>query len=63
MIPASRFSHTGEAFGIPGKTVAAIASAGAVFLVWTGSSLTIHRLLRSVARQKRTTEPVAEMVG
>ena len=58
-----RFSHTGEAFGIPGETVAAIASAGAVVLVWTGISLAIRRLLRSVARQKRATEPVASMVG
>jgi uncharacterized iron-regulated membrane protein len=58
-----RFSHTGEAFGIPGETVAAIASAGAMFLVYTGISLAIRRLLRFVARQKRTTEPVAEMAS
>jgi len=58
-----RFSHTGEAFGIPGETIAALASAGAMFLVWTGISLAIRRLLRSVARQKRTAEPVAGMVS
>ena len=31
-----RFAHTGEVLGLPGQTVAGIASAGAVVLVWTG---------------------------
>jgi hypothetical protein len=58
-----RFSHTGEAFGIPGETIAAIASAAAMFLVYTGISLAIRRLLRSMQRRKRLAEPVAEMVA
>jgi uncharacterized iron-regulated membrane protein len=39
-----RFSHTGEAGGISGETVAFLASVGAVFLAWTGISLAIRRL-------------------
>ena len=39
-----RFSHTGEAGGIPGETIAAVASLGACFLVWTGISLALRRL-------------------
>ena len=39
-----RFTHTGEAFGLPGQTVAGLASAGAVMLVWTGLSLALRRL-------------------
>jgi uncharacterized iron-regulated membrane protein len=38
-----RFLHTGEAFGLVGQTVAALASAGAVMLVWTGLSLALRR--------------------
>ncbi|HEY1265105.1 MAG TPA: PepSY domain-containing protein, partial [Terriglobales bacterium] len=39
-----RFLHTGEAGGIAGQTIAAIASAGAALLVWTGISLALRRL-------------------
>jgi uncharacterized iron-regulated membrane protein len=39
----SRFTHTGEVLGIAGQTVAGIASAGAVLLVWTGLSLAWRR--------------------
>ncbi len=39
-----RFIHTGEAFGLPGQTVAGLASAGGVMLVWTGLSLALRRL-------------------
>jgi uncharacterized iron-regulated membrane protein len=39
-----RFLHTGEAGGIAGQTVAGIASAGAVVLVWTGIWLAFRRL-------------------
>jgi uncharacterized iron-regulated membrane protein len=38
-----RFTHTGEVLGAAGQTVAGIASAGAVFLVWTGLSLAWRR--------------------
>ena len=48
-----RFSHTGEAGGIAGETVAALASLGGVFLACTGISLAIRRLLASVARRKQ----------
>ena len=41
----SRWMHTGEAAGLIGQVVAAIASMGAAFLVWTGISLAIHRLI------------------
>jgi uncharacterized iron-regulated membrane protein len=49
----SRFLHTGEVFGIPGQTIAAIASSGAVFLVWTGTALAVRRLWASVRRRQR----------
>ena len=38
-----RFAHTGEVLGIGGQTVAGIASAGAVVLVWTGFALAWRR--------------------
>ena len=41
-----RFSHTGEAGGIAGETVAAISSLGGAFLVYTGLSLAVRRLIR-----------------
>jgi uncharacterized iron-regulated membrane protein len=40
----ARFTHTGEAFGLIGQTVAGIASFGGVMLVWTGSALVIRRV-------------------
>jgi uncharacterized iron-regulated membrane protein len=44
----ARFLHTGEAFGIVGQSIAGVASAGAVLLVWTGFALAWRRLLRAV---------------
>jgi uncharacterized iron-regulated membrane protein len=38
-----RFVHTGEYYGLPGQTVAGIASLAGVILVWTGSALTYRR--------------------
>jgi len=52
-----RFSHTGEAGGIAGETIAAIASLGAVFLVGTGISLAIRRLWGAVARRRSIPTP------
>jgi hypothetical protein len=49
----SRFLHTGEVFGIPGQTIAALASGGAVFLVWTGTALAVRRLWASLGRRRR----------
>ena len=40
----ARFTHTGEAFGLGGQTIAALASAGASFLVFTGLALALRRL-------------------
>lgn len=39
-----RFAHTGEYYGIAGQTVAGLASAGGVVLVWTGLALAWRRL-------------------
>jgi uncharacterized iron-regulated membrane protein len=38
-----RFTHTGEAGGVWGETIAVIASLGACFLVWTGLSMAVRR--------------------
>ncbi|MBF5042957.1 PepSY domain-containing protein [Aggregicoccus sp. 17bor-14] len=38
-----RFLHTGEALGLPGQLLAALASLGAAFLVWTGLALAWRR--------------------
>jgi uncharacterized iron-regulated membrane protein len=38
-----RFTHTGEAGGIAGETIAGVASLGAAILCWTGISLAIRR--------------------
>jgi len=47
----ARFSHTGEAAGWFGETIAASASIGAVVLVFTGLTLSIKRLLAWKARR------------
>jgi len=39
----TRFLHTGEALGVVGKALAALASVGALLLVWTGLALTWRR--------------------
>lgn len=44
-----RWLHTGEAGGLAGQTVAALAAAGAVLLVWTGLSLAWRRFFRKKA--------------
>jgi uncharacterized iron-regulated membrane protein len=38
-----RFLHTGEAFGLPGRIIATIASAASLFLVYTGFMLSWRR--------------------
>ena len=38
-----RFAHTGEVLGIPGQTIAGLATFGAVVLVWTGIALALRR--------------------
>ena len=48
-----RWIHTGEAGGVPGQIIAMLASSAAVVLVWTGISLALRRLARSI-RTRRT---------
>jgi len=47
-----RFTHTGEAGGVIGETIAAVASLGACFLVWTGIALSIRRFRAWMGRRK-----------
>jgi uncharacterized iron-regulated membrane protein len=47
-----RFTHTGEYYGLIGQTIAGIASAGGVMLVWTGLSLALRRLAAWVIRPR-----------
>jgi uncharacterized iron-regulated membrane protein len=59
-----RFVHTGEYYGIPGQTIAGIASAGGVMLVWTGVSLALRRFSawrdrRRKAQRRPRNEPVS----
>lgn len=53
-----RFVHTGEYYGLAGQTVAMLATAGSVVLVWTGLALTWRRFrawrARSAPRAART---------
>lgn len=46
-----RFAHTGEFYGLPGQTVAGIASAGGVVLVYTGLALACHRFMFWIRRR------------
>ena len=41
-----RFSHTGEAFGIPGEALAALASASAAMLAFSGLTMSWMRFRR-----------------
>ena len=50
----ARFTHTGEEFGVVGQTIAALASLGAIVLVWTGLSMAVRRA--------RSTQLVRKMV-
>ena len=40
-----RFAHTGEVLGLPGQTIAGVASAGGAVLVYTGLALSLRRFL------------------
>src|SRR5262245_20081350 len=51
--------HTGEAGGMVGQMVAALASAGGVVLVWTGLALAWRRFRARNARASRRTSDVA----
>jgi uncharacterized iron-regulated membrane protein len=47
-----RFLHTGEAGGLAGESIAGLATAGGALLVWTGISLALRRLVRSLKRRR-----------
>jgi uncharacterized iron-regulated membrane protein len=49
--------HTGEAGGLPGQTIALVASAGGGVLVWTGLALAWRRF-RTWRRRARSTEVI-----
>ena len=49
----SRFAHTGEVLGLLGQTIAGLATAGAVVLVWTGIALALRRFRAWVARRAK----------
>jgi uncharacterized iron-regulated membrane protein len=48
----TRFTHTGEYYGLVGQTIAGLASGGAVVLVWTGLSLAWRRFFGRSARSE-----------
>jgi uncharacterized iron-regulated membrane protein len=52
----ARFLHTGEILGIGGQIIAAVASLGGAFLVYTGLTLAVRRLVRRLRRKTRTSE-------
>jgi uncharacterized iron-regulated membrane protein len=54
-----RFTHTGEAGGLLGQSIASIAAAGGALLVWTGLSLAIRRLFASLSRRRSTATATA----
>ena len=47
-----RFAHTGEVLGIPGQTVAGLATFGGAVLVCTGLLLATRRLRAAVRRRR-----------
>jgi uncharacterized iron-regulated membrane protein len=51
-----RFAHTGEVLGIPGQTVAGVASAGGAVLVWTGLALAWRRFRSWTGRRSRRSQ-------
>ncbi|EYF01144.1 PepSY-associated TM helix domain-containing protein [Chondromyces apiculatus] len=56
-----RFLHTGEALGVAGQAVAALASLGGLFLVWTGLSLALRRFARWRQRRAASTRSSADL--
>jgi uncharacterized iron-regulated membrane protein len=54
-----RFAHTGEVLGLPGQTIAGLATAGAVVLIWTGIGLALRRLRSWSARRRQPAAALA----
>ena len=48
-----RFAHTGEVLGLPGQTIAGLATGGSVVLVWTGIALALRRGRAWIGRRAR----------
>jgi uncharacterized iron-regulated membrane protein len=55
-----RFAHTGEIYGLTGQTVAGLASAGAVVLVYTGLALALRRLAAWITRRRNRHRELAQ---
>ena len=51
-------THTGEVLGIPGQTIAGLATAGSVVLVWTGLALAWRRWRAWLKRRASAREPI-----
>jgi uncharacterized iron-regulated membrane protein len=58
-----RFAHTGEVYGFVGQTIAALASLGGVFLVYTGLSLAWRRFYSWRGRRVRGAGDGAPLSG
>jgi len=58
-----RFVHTGEFYGLPGQTIAGIASAGAAVLAFTGIALSIRRFAAWRSRRSRAQEAISDLVA
>ena len=56
----SRFAHTGEVLGIPGQTIAGLATAGGAVLVWTGMALAWRRWRAWIKRRAIAREPISK---
>lgn len=55
-----RFAHTGEVLGVPGQTVAGLASVGGSVLVWTGIALAWRRANASIRRTRNRAADVVD---
>jgi uncharacterized iron-regulated membrane protein len=55
-----RFAHTGEVGGLAGQTIAGLASAAGVLLVWTGFMLAFNRFAAWRARRSRAVDQSAD---
>jgi uncharacterized iron-regulated membrane protein len=56
----SRFAHTGEVLGMPGQTIAGLATAGSAVLVWTGIALALRRCRAWIRRRGHTAAPAGK---
>lgn len=49
----ARYLHSGELFGLPGQAIAFLSTLSTLLLVWTGISLSLHRLAAWRRRRSR----------